>query len=381
MRRSVRGFGSIVLIGLGALGMSGPWDGGRQEVVQVRLDVDLWIGAADGPEEEEFGDVIDLLQDGAGRIFVLDRLALTVRVFGNDGRYLLSFGGRGDGPGEFSELYCLAGDPANRLWISGFREFEVFHDDGSGMGPYRTMRRNAELTRGCPMFPESGGPLFPAYGDGAHGAHVELGEDGRPIRQIDLPRHVDGDILGWRKLRIRQGDGVIQENDLAPPAGPRDPLRRARDGRFGRVVTTEYRVQLYDADGAPSHEIHRAATGPELSDAERRAFRREQDSLERATRPYRVGAYPDFPIPDRHPPVRELGFDLDGRLWIELARPAEAAEAYAEVFDATGTLIFTASWPRSVRLWYGSIRDSTALGIAADGLGTQRVARLRFRRN
>lgn len=369
------------MLGVGALGMSHLWDVGGQEVVQVQLDVDMWIGAAEGREEEEFGDVIDLFQDGAGRIFVLDRLALTVRVFGDDGQYLTSFGKRGDGPGEFSELYCLAGDAANRLWVSDFREFEVFHDDGTGIEPYRTIRRNADLTGGCPMFPESGGPLFPAYGDGAHGAHVELDADGRTIRRIDLPRHVDGDILGWRKLRIRQGGGIIQENDLAPPVGPRDLLRRARDGRFARIVTTEYRVQLYDADGLRSYEIHRVARGPELSDAEHRSIRRGQDSLERATRPYRVGAYPDFAIPDRHPPVRDLGFDLDGRLWVELAQPAEAAEAHAEVFDATGGLIFTASWPQSVRLWYGSIRDSTALGISVDGLGTQRVARLRFRRD
>ena len=369
-------------VGLCLLVLGTPTFAAAQEAGFAQLQIRGWIGVAEGPEEEQFGKIVDLLQDDTGKVFILDGLLEVMRVFGPDGSYLFSVGGSGNGPGEFREVYCIAQDRADRIWIAELGGFEVFEpeDDGAEMRPYATIpSRNAGLTGGCPMFPERGGPSFPAFGDGSHGAHVRLDEDGRVVSRVDLPRHVEGESLGWKTLRVRQGRGVIQDNELTPPIGPQDLLRRSRDGRFARIVTTDYRVQLFDSEGVPRHQIRRDVRGPRVGEADRRSINRQQDSLERVTRRYRIGAYPAFPVPDRYPPISDLGFDLNGRLWVELSRPEDATVARAEVFGLEGELLFTATWPAFLDLRYAAIRDSIALGIAVDEFGIQRVARLGFR--
>ena len=63
----------------------------------------ITIGVADGELHEMFGDVTDLALPGDGTILVLDNQNSEVRVFDYGGALLASFGGRGEGPGEFRQ--------------------------------------------------------------------------------------------------------------------------------------------------------------------------------------------------------------------------------------------------------------------------------------
>lgn len=62
----------------------------------------LTIGDAAGDADYQFGQIagVDVLSDG--RIAVLDQQAQRVQIYGPDGAYQQSFGGPGNGPGEFS---------------------------------------------------------------------------------------------------------------------------------------------------------------------------------------------------------------------------------------------------------------------------------------
>lgn len=68
---------------------------------------DLSIGTVDGAPEYLFGRVVDVDVDRHGNIYVLDQQAAEVRVFNPNGAYLYAFGGRGEGPGEFSDANPL----------------------------------------------------------------------------------------------------------------------------------------------------------------------------------------------------------------------------------------------------------------------------------
>jgi 6-bladed beta-propeller len=60
------------------------------------------VGDDPSREEAVFGRVGSIALSGAGEVFVLDNMAMAVRVFdGRTGEYLRSIGGPGEGPGEF----------------------------------------------------------------------------------------------------------------------------------------------------------------------------------------------------------------------------------------------------------------------------------------
>ncbi len=60
------------------------------------------IGAREGDPNSIFGAFISFAVDDKGCVYVLDWREKTVRKFDDSGKFLLSFGGPGQGPGEFS---------------------------------------------------------------------------------------------------------------------------------------------------------------------------------------------------------------------------------------------------------------------------------------
>ena len=69
----------------------------------MRGEVELVIGSVlDGDPAYLFESVRALARDAEGRIYVADSGSRTVRVFDDGGTHVYSFGGRGEGPGEFT---------------------------------------------------------------------------------------------------------------------------------------------------------------------------------------------------------------------------------------------------------------------------------------
>ncbi len=68
-----------------------------------------------------------------GQIFVLEYRATRVLVFSADGDFVRSFGGSGEGPGEFRGPHALAWDGADRLWVAdGLNgRYHVFDSTGT----------------------------------------------------------------------------------------------------------------------------------------------------------------------------------------------------------------------------------------------------------
>jgi hypothetical protein len=64
----------------------------------------LTIGADVGDPAYEFGTVTSIDVGPDGRIYVFDRMAGEIRVFDSTGTHLRSFGGQGEGPGEFTRV-------------------------------------------------------------------------------------------------------------------------------------------------------------------------------------------------------------------------------------------------------------------------------------
>ena len=105
----------------------------------VELIEEVSIGVLEGDDEYVFGDVASLAADDE-RIYVLDRMANTVRVYDLDGQHLFDIGRPGDGPGEFRRPWVLGLADGGRLLVrdisqSRIHEFSV--DSGELLADWR----------------------------------------------------------------------------------------------------------------------------------------------------------------------------------------------------------------------------------------------------
>ena len=117
--------------------------GGAQQIIQLPAE-DRWLeadfeelyrlGSMAGEDWEQFGSLASVAFDGAGNLFVFDRLMQTQIVFvvGSDGRLVRQLGGRGEGPGEFHAGGAMAVFADGRVAVVdvGRRGYHIFAADG-----------------------------------------------------------------------------------------------------------------------------------------------------------------------------------------------------------------------------------------------------------
>ncbi len=97
--------------------------------IQIELEKDLDIGN----EEDEncyFYKSIDIDVDSLGNIYVLDTANYRVQKFDRNGKYVLTFGRRGQGPGEFSGMAALQIDKNDRICVLDRHKIHVFTESG-----------------------------------------------------------------------------------------------------------------------------------------------------------------------------------------------------------------------------------------------------------
>ena len=83
-------------------------------------------------------------------------------------------------------------------------------------------------------------------------------------------------------------------------------------------------------------------------------------------------------LPNRKMPLQALGFDLDGRLWVERS-VVDGQPGEADVYDRNGQWSAIMQWPAGVTMRYWTVRGRTGLAVAEDEDGVQRVVRVQFR--
>lgn len=122
--------------------------------------------------------------------------------------------------------------------------------------------------------------------------------------------------------------------------------------------------------------LRRTVVTPPVSQAERRKDERTLDAAAKANQiargDLRLG------VPRTKPPLRALGYDLDGRLWVQRS-VAEGKPNEADVYDNTGRWILVAEWPTNIDLSLWAIRGKEGLGVQLDQDEVQRPVKLAFR--
>jgi hypothetical protein len=360
-------------------------DGGRTAAMPVDTAiVDLTIGAIEGTGPDVFGRLASVALDERGRIFAVDHQADEVRVFDESGGFLFTVGRTGAGPGELRSPCCIGFAPDGALWVrdNGNGRFQVFDITVDSAAYLRSVTMaHGDPNRWATVTFDADGRLIDmglrSAGTGETRLYrLHLDTAGGIAREVAVHAAPD-DSTGVHEVQFRRGD-AIGTRYMYAPFGPRELLAHSPGGGYVYATSSHYALAWYDDDGAlVRHTTGDAGTPPALSSAERE--RAEEAIVEDARFAGISRSAVPFGVPERKPPLRNLFFDAQGNLWVEL-NVAEGADRRAHVYDRSGVLVRSVMWPAGVDLTRGGIRNDVGVGIAQDSLGVQYVMRLRVGR-
>jgi len=97
---------------------------------------DLRIGSIAGGGPDEFSRIGTFTVDDQGTMYIVDGMAEDIRVFDSEGTYIRTFGGKGEGPGEFGNATGMTWGPEGNLWVYESRRFSVFTPEGEFLTSY-----------------------------------------------------------------------------------------------------------------------------------------------------------------------------------------------------------------------------------------------------
>lgn len=128
-------------------GEEAPREAGDADAYMYHLVMLDSIGIELGDSCYVFGSIEGLGYTPGGNIALLDRISADIRLYGPDGSFIRSLGGRGGGPGEMHNPLCLFIFPDGRLgaldpWRSGL---QLYSQDGEYLGIGMEVMNNVHL--------------------------------------------------------------------------------------------------------------------------------------------------------------------------------------------------------------------------------------------
>lgn len=348
---------------------------GGQTVMGMYVRQQLGDGSS---EHALLTDIRGLTTDRAGRVLVADYTENVVRVFEPTGRYLFSFGRPGRGPGDFAGPCCIAVDASDRLWVREAvnRRYSIFE----------LSRTNARFLWSIPIRGNPDGGMFriPFIGasgvldvtnaiiDGPPGVvevRAILDSSGR-ASAVDTvaPTPVDSQTT---IVAVRATARGTSRTTYAQPYGARHLRAYGPRGERAEAVSSSYLVRIVRGAGQRTQTLRREVGGVRLSPAEVDTATRMIAAISAQVQ----GTAIRFTVPKSKGPLRSLGFDLDGRLWVERAAP-DADGTVFDVFTPTGEFLWKIQVPDRVSIQLFALRGRSGFGVQRDDDGVPRVVRL-----
>jgi len=106
-----------------------PADGERK---QILFKEELTIGVVEGDENYMFGDSIIFNTDDEGNFYITDWDRKRIQKYDPAGKFVLTIGKQGEGPGEFQNTSIVRFDGKNRLYVSDIANQRINFFDKSG---------------------------------------------------------------------------------------------------------------------------------------------------------------------------------------------------------------------------------------------------------
>lgn len=322
---------------------------GVQVVTSYPLDSDatcvvgeeplLVVGDREDDPDHLFGSVTGVARLSDGSVAVADRTVGEVRIFDATGEHLRSFGGFGDGPGEFRRPWYLWVRPGDTLWVGDYRpwRYNVFAADGQWSRAVQLDPLYPNPSRGGGVL--SGGALIAARTTGMSESFetpdtllVEVHDpDGKFVgvlaRLPNMRRDVLSDGSGGDNMYFHR---LFDSSASVSAQGDRIALGTSSEPEV-RILDSEYRLTTIVRWDAGDRSVRSSDV-----DAFREGIRAEQAGRGEL-RPVDAGAIsPRRPVADVFPAFRSVLLGNAGHLFVfPYRRPGQPA-AGAMVFAPTG---------------------------------------------
>lgn len=335
----------------------------------------LRIGVLDGPEAEQFAWVTDSHRLPDGSIAVTDGRTAEVRLFGADGTHRATWGGSGEGPGEFrtpGRIMSWAGDSLG-IWDDRLRRLSVFHIDGS-FGRSMGFASLEDLPLLAVEGRLEGGGLL---GSANEFPDTEMGTRRiRPdLRAVILEPTGDmranvGSVPGREAMLESTGSSV---NVLGIAFGRRGVAAVLGD-RVLLAPTDRWSLPIHASDGTLERRVRVDLPPAAITPEDQQAFIDQAiaDAPE-DIQPRLRGMYEEAPVPDSMSAFDAVQGGVDGEFWVRHYRPIHQEDRPQRwlVFDPEGRLLGSMDTPAGFAVH--RIGADYLLGTTTDDLGVPRV--------
>lgn len=290
------------------------------------LTPEISIGEIDGAEEYLFGSIVDLTVARDGSIYVFDRQVPALRKYDVNGKYVKTFGRKGQGPGEYLSGGGLGILPDGRvlLWDTGNWRINVYSPNGELLTHYSTpsgMGGGSTLTTQQAMVVDTLGNIY--LRNSVRPARVE-GQPMQSGRQVWIRRKADGTVADTIDAPIfprapRTLTATLNSNGGTASSTsplPFEPIGVWAISPHGLIVSgfpERYAFEI-TRPGQPVVSIRRDIKADPVSAAERKEAKDRIETMMRRTDPKWNWNGPD--VPGTKPFFTSISIGQDGRIWV-----------------------------------------------------------------
>jgi len=381
--------------------------GASAEAAVLELVEEVSIGRADGPTDEMFATIREVVPLAAGGVLVYDGGLRLLREYDAGGAHVRTIGGRGQGPGEYQSPGGIAVSTGGTifLWDRTIRRLLRYSSSGAFGGywdvPLYQWGGASEVLiadLGDKVFlrvtlpdPRRESERTPRGEAFTTEAAVRIAGDGSVTDTILAPRRPTAAEQGMITLNITVGRQVVQSHAAAPLM----PEYHATFSPLGYFISAHggsYSILLHRGSGGPLR-IESDVARVRASGEERKALAEE---FEASIRRSRASVTDRWEVPETKPffsGLEALRADADGRIWARLHWTATLAGGETDtvgiakwvepvvydVFEPDGTFMGRLQPPS--RSEYAAARGDKLWLILRDEFDVQRLARFRIVRS
>lgn len=343
----------------------------------------LTIGDESGNDENLWFSTIrglGLLSDGS--VAAIDRSSEEIRVFGPDGRHLVSMGRAGEGPGEFRSAWLLWVLPGDTLWVGDYRpwRYNVFTRDGQFV-------RAVQMTPVYPNPSRAGGVLRNGISVNTSTTYLARSNFTVPDTLVVEAHDTNGQLVATVARVPNRVEGMTAKSELANLTLTPLFSASATADAIGNTVAVGHgrdpEVRLFDAELRLQRIVRWSEPSRDVTSADVNTWRdsyvasRGGRDSEQWGPLHEATVDVDRPVADVFPAFSSFMLGTDGRLWVApYRRPGQEPRRWM-AFEPDGT--FSCHLER-VPMGISEIGADYVLGVQSDELGVQTVAMYRLGR-
>jgi hypothetical protein len=345
-----------------------------EEAWRVGPEPLLRIGVLDGDADYQFSEVTGALRLNGGTVAVADWGDHTVRFFRADGSIHTTFGGSGEGPGEFNGLAGLGVGDEGRIWAYDFILRRITWLDGSGRSVgLTTLEPEPATLHPLGVMGDGRFLLKELWGAGRVAEATETGLRRDPVAFVrfdELGTLVDTlCLLPGRELLITDEDG---RGVMGSPPFAQNAVGAIWGGAAVVGTTEAVDLQVLGSAGETMRILRLPELDFTLTREDREAYVRGRlIGIPREDQPGERARLEALPFPETRPAFGSLLPDKVGNLWVAdwVLFPDTPKEW--KVFDSSGRWLGVVEPPE--RFFPYEIGEDWALGVEWGELDVQYV--------